>query len=117
MTIIAGSRLSDNQHIWIGLTGIYGVGKTRAYQICEKCKIKPETKVKDLTEKQVEEIRHQLTATGWELGTTLRRTISKFISIKKMIRSYQGRRHAVRLPVRGQNTQKNAKTARRRRDS
>jgi|AntRauTorckE5430_2_1112549.scaffolds.fasta_scaffold00727_11 small subunit ribosomal protein S13 len=116
MTIIAGSRLLDNQHIWVGLTRIYGVGETRSRIICEKCKINPETKVKDLSETQVEAIRHHLTATGWDLGTTLKRLVGKYISIKKMIRSYQGRRHVGKLPVRGQNTQKNAKTARRRRD-
>lgn len=117
MTIIAGSRLSDNQHIWVGLTRIFGIGKTRALIICNECKLNPETKVRDLKEDQIEAIRHQLTASGWELGTTLKRMIGKFISIKKMIRSYQGRRHVGKLPVRGQNTQKNAKTARKRRDS
>ena len=116
MTIIAGSRLAENQHIWVGLTRIFGVGKTRSLKVCEVSKVKPDTKVRDLTDEEVEHIRHVLTETGWELGTTLKRSIKKFISIKKMIRSYQGRRHAVKLPVRGQNTQKNAKTARRRRD-
>lgn len=117
MTIIAGSRLSENQHIWVGLTRIYGVGKTRALKLCEKSKIKPDTKVKDLSEAQIEAIRAELNASGWEIGTTLKRMISRFISIKKMIRSYQGRRHVVKLPVRGQNTQKNARTARKRRDN
>ena len=119
MTIIAGSRLAENQHIWIGLTGIYGVGKTRALIICEKCKVNPATKVSSLKKEEIEKIRDQLTASGWELGVALKRSISKFISTKKMIRSYQGRRHSAtpKLPVRGQNTQKNAKTARRRRDS
>lgn len=116
MTIIAGSRLAENQHIWVGLTRIYGVGKTRALEVCDLAKLNPETKVRDLNDQEVEQIRHILAETGWELGSTLKRTIKKFISIKKMIRSYQGRRHAVKLPVRGQNTQKNAKTARRRRD-
>lgn len=117
MTIIAGSRLNDNQHIWVGLTGIFGVGKTRALQLCEQCKIEPSTKVKDLSADQIEAIRNQLNTSGWEIGTSLKRMISRFISIKKMIRCYQGRRHVVKLPVRGQNTQKNARTARRRRDS
>ena len=116
MTIIAGSRLAENQHIWVGLTRIYGVGKTRALELCKMSNIAPETLVKNLTEEQVEEIRHKLTDSGWETGTTLRRAISKFISIKKMIRSYQGRRHAVKLPVRGQRTKTNAKSARRRKD-
>lgn len=116
MTIIAGSRLSDNQHVWVGLTGIYGIGKTRALLVCKQAGIDATTKVKKLTDKQIEAIRQQLTDSRWEIQDTLRRTIAKFISVKKMTRSYQGRRHAVKLPVRGQNTQKNAKTARRRRD-
>ncbi|MCP8352507.1 ribosomal protein uS13 [Candidatus Synchoanobacter obligatus] len=117
MTIIAGSRLAENQHIWVGLTRIYGVGKTRAYEICELSNIAPDRMVKSLSDKDVEEIRHQLTGTGWDIGTALRRAVNKFISVKKMIRSYQGRRHAVKLPVRGQRTKTNAKSARRRRDS
>ena len=116
MTIIAGSRLAENQHIWVGLTRIYGVGKTRAHHLCKASNVSPETLVKNLTDEQVEEIRHQLTDSGWETGTTLRRSISKFISIKKMIRSYQGRRHAVKLPLRGQRTKTNGRTARRRKD-
>ena len=116
MTIIAGSRLAENQHIWVGLTRIYGIGPTRARKICDLCKIKPETLVKSLSESQIEEIRHQITATGWETGTTLKRTISKRISDLKMIRCLRGRRHAVKLPVRGQRTKTNAKTARRRKD-
>lgn len=116
MTIIAGSRLAENHHIWIGLTRIYGVGRTRALKLCEISGVKPGVKVKDLSDQEIERIRTALTESGWEIGTNLRRTIKKFISIKKMIRSYQGRRHAVKLPVRGQKTQKNAKTARKRRD-
>ena len=75
MTIIAGSRLAENQHIWVGLTRIYGVGKTRALNVCEVAKLDPELKVRDLSEQQVELIRHILAETGWELGTTLKRTI------------------------------------------
>lgn len=116
MTIIAGSRLAENQHVWVGLTRIFGVGKTRAHQLCEMSKVAPETLVKDLTDEEVEGIRQQLTGSGWETSTTLRRSISKFISIKKMIRSYQGRRHAVKLPVRGQRTKTNGRSARRRKD-
>ena len=117
MTIIAGSRLAENQHIWVGLTRIYGIGKTRAMKLCALSDIEPSTLVKNLTDQQVETIRHQLTATGWETGTNLQRTVKKFISVMKMIRSYKGRRHAVKLPVRGQRTKTNAKSARRRRDS
>ena len=117
MTIIAGSRLAENQHIWVGLTRIFGIGRTRAKKICELSKISPDTKVRDLSEQQIEEIRHQIASTGWETGTALKRTISKSISILKMIRCLRGRRHAVKLPVRGQRTKTNAKTARRRKDS
>lgn len=116
MTIIAGSRLAENQHIWVGLTRIFGIGPTRARKICELSKIAPETLIKALSEAQVEEIRHQLTATGWDTGTELKRKIAKDIANMKMIRCLKGRRHAVKLPVRGQRTKTNAKTARRRKD-
>jgi len=116
MSIIAGSRLAENQHIWIGLTRIFGIGPTRAKKLCQLSKIDPNIHVKSLTDTQIEEIRHQLTATGWVIGTALKQSRSKRISELKMIRCLRGRRHAVKLPVRGQRTKTNAKTARRRKD-
>ena len=113
--IIEGSRLGDNQHIWIGLAAnVFGVGKTRAYEVCDAANIDPQMKVKELSADQVETIRTVIKEKGWVLTTNLRQAVSQAIKTKKMIRSHQGRRHAVGLPVRGQNTQKNAKTSRRR---
>ena len=115
MTIIAGCRLAENKHIWIGLTRIYGIGKTRANLICKTAKVNPETKVKDLGD-SVEKIRTVITESGWSIGPALKRVRRKAISIKKVIRCYQGRRLTVGLPVNGQRTKTNAKTSRKRRE-
>ncbi|UTC24277.1 ribosomal protein uS13 [Candidatus Comchoanobacter bicostacola] len=116
MTIIAGSRLPDNKHIVIGLTHVHGIGRSRAKDICELAKINPETKVKDLGD-QVEKIRNVISEKNYVLGTSLKRVVNQCIKDKITIRSYQGRRLILGLPVNGQKTQKNAKTARKRRVS
>ena len=112
---IEGSRLGANQQVWISLSSnIFGIGNSRAYEVCESININPQTKVKDLTPEQVEMIRTAIKQKAWVLTTNLRQQVRQAIDEKKRMRSYQGRRHAVGLPVRGQNTQKNAKTSRRR---
>ena len=112
---IEGSRLGANQQVWISLSSnIFGIGESRAYEVCENTKINPQTKVRDLTSEEIEMIRAAIKAKAWVLTTNLRQQVRQSIDEKKRMRSYQGRRHAVGLPVRGQNTQKNAKTARRR---
>ena len=114
MTIIAGSRLPDKKHIRIALTSVYGIGISRADKICKLANINPETKVKDLAG-EIEQIREAISQSGWLLGTALKRQVNQDIKDKISIRSYQGRRLVLGLPVRGQKTQKNARTARKRR--
>lgn len=114
MTIIAGSRLPEKKHIRIALTHVYGIGQSRADLICAVAKVNPETKVSELGD-EIEAIREAITNAGWLLGTAAKRKKDQDIKEKISIKSYQGRRHVLGLPVRGQKTQKNARTARKRR--
>ena len=109
MARIAGVDLPKDKRIEIGLTYVYGIGRTSAKKILEATGINPDTRVKDLTEQDVNKIReyieHHLKVEG-----DLRRDIS--LDIKRMmeIGCYRGVRHRKGLPVRGQNTKQNART-------
>ena len=109
MARISGVDLPKNKRIEIALTYIYGIGRTSANKILAATGINPDTRVKDLTEQDVNKIReyieHNLKVEG-----DLRRDIS--LDIKRMmeIGCYRGVRHRKGLPVRGQNTKQNART-------
>ena len=109
MARIAGIDLPKDKRIEIGLTYIYGIGRKSAKDILEKAGVNPDTRVKDLTEQDVNKIReyieHNLKVEG-----DLRRDVS--LDIKRMmeIGCYRGVRHRKGLPVRGQNTKQNART-------
>ena len=109
MARIAGIDLPKDKRVEIGLTYIYGIGRKSAKDILEKAGVNPDTRVKDLTEQDVNKIReyieHNLKVEG-----DLRRDIS--LDIKRMmeIGCYRGVRHRKGLPVRGQNTKQNART-------
>jgi small subunit ribosomal protein S13 len=108
MARIAGINIPMNKHVVIGLTHIYGIGKTRARSICAGAGVKPETKVKDLTEPQVAALRGQVAKVTVE--GDLRREVS--INIKRLmdLGCYRGIRHRKGLPLRGQRTRTNART-------
>ena len=108
MARIAGINIPMNKHVWVGLTSIYGVGSTQAKKACEAAGVKPETKVKDLTEAEVNAIRSQIAKFAVE--GDLRREVAADIRRKVEIGNYQGRRHRSGLPVRGQRTRTNART-------
>jgi small subunit ribosomal protein S13 len=93
----------------IGLTYIYGIGRTRAKSLCHRAGINPDTKVADLTEDQVNRVRQILEAEGGVEGD-LRKELS--MNVKRLIEmgSYRGLRHRRGLPVRGQRTHTNART-------
>jgi small subunit ribosomal protein S13 len=97
-----------NKHVVIGLTHIYGVGKSQAIKAVAAAGIKPETKVKDLTEPEVAALRSQIAKLTVE--GDLRREVS--INIKRLmdLGCYRGIRHRKGLPVRGQRTRTNART-------
>ncbi|HUN27513.1 MAG TPA: 30S ribosomal protein S13 [Steroidobacteraceae bacterium] len=108
MARIAGINIPMNKHVWVGLTHIYGVGRARALAACENAGVRPETRVKDLTEAEVNAIRSQIAK--WAVEGDLRREVS--INIKRLmdLGTYRGLRHRRGLPVRGQRTRTNART-------
>jgi small subunit ribosomal protein S13 len=108
MARIAGINIPMNKHVWVGLTHIYGVGRTRAITACQNAGVSPETRVKDLTEAEVNAIRSQIAK--WAVEGDLRREVSMNIKRLMDLGTYRGLRHRRGLPVRGQRTRTNART-------
>jgi small subunit ribosomal protein S13 len=113
MARIAGINIPANKHAVIGLQSIFGIGRTRARKICIEASVKPETKVKDLTDAEVEALRVQVAR--FTVEGDLRREVS--MSIKRLmdLGCYRGLRHRRGMPVRGQRTRTNARTRKGRR--
>lgn len=109
MARIAGVDLPQKKQIWVGLTYIHGVGQTRSRQILDKAEVDASTSVKDLTEDEVHRIRQVIQDEGRVEGD-LRKEVSQNIKRLMEIGSYRGVRHRRGLPVRGQQTQTNART-------
>ena len=108
MARIAGVNIPIQKHTWVGLTHIYGIGRTRALQICEAAGVAPETKIRDLTESEEEALRNQVAKIAVE--GDLRREVSMNIKRLMDIGCYRGIRHRVGLPLRGQRTKNNSRT-------
>jgi small subunit ribosomal protein S13 len=108
MARIAGINIPMNKHVSIGLTHIYGIGRSRALQILEGAGIAADTKVKDLTESEVAAIRSQIAK--WPVEGDLRREVSMNIKRLMDLGTWRGLRHRKGLPVRGQRTRTNART-------
>ena len=108
MARIAGINLPAHKHIWIALTSIYGIGRTRSLQICKDAGIEISTKVNQLTEDQAEKLREQVA--NFEVEGDLRREVSMNIKRLMDLGCYRGLRHRRGLPVRGQRTKTNART-------
>ena len=108
MARIAGVNIPVQKHTWVGLTSIYGIGKTRAYEICEAAGVAPETKIRDLTEAEVEGIRAEIAK--FSVEGDLRREVAMNIKRLMDLGCYRGLRHRRGLPVRGQQTKTNART-------
>jgi len=106
---IAGVDLPREKRIEIGLTYIYGIGKTTAQQILAKTGVNPDTRVKDLTEDEVNKLREVIDKEHKVEGD-LRREVSLNIKRLMEIACYRGLRHRRGLPVRGQRTKTNART-------
>ena len=109
MARISGVDLPKEKRVEIGLTYIYGIGRPTADKILAATGINPDTRVKDLTEKDVAKLRDYIDANVTVEGD-LRREVS--LNIKRLIEigCYRGVRHRHGLPVRGQNTKQNART-------
>jgi small subunit ribosomal protein S13 len=108
MARIAGINIPMNKHVNIGLTHIYGIGRSRADQLLEMVGIALTTKVKDLTDAEVAAIRSQITK--WQVEGDLRREVSMNIKRLMDLGTWRGLRHRKGLPVRGQRTRTNART-------
>jgi small subunit ribosomal protein S13 len=109
MARIAGTDLPREKRVEIGLTYIFGVGRSRSRQILGALEIDPDTRVRDLTDAEVLQIR-QFVDANYQVEGDLRRDIAQNIKRKIEIGSYQGLRHRRGLPVRGQRTHTNART-------
>ena len=101
--------LPDEKSIWIALTMIYGIWRSRSKKILEKINIDPMKKVKDITEEEQKLISDELK--NYVLENDLKRDVASAVKRLKEIKCYRGMRHNLWLPVRGQLTRKNARTA------
>ena len=108
MARIAGVNLPVQKHAWIGLQGIYGIGRSRSRKVCVDAGVVPTTKVKDLTEAEVEKLRHEVAK--YSVEGDLRREVAMNVKRLMDIGCYRGIRHRKGLPVRGQRTRTNART-------
>jgi len=108
MARISGVNIPDQKHVNIALTYIFGIGRSRAMEICKTAGVKPETKVRDLSEDNLDRIRAAMAR--YALEGDLRREVS--MSIKRLmdLGSWRGSRHRKGLPVRGQRTRTNGRT-------
>ncbi|MDX1609314.1 MAG: 30S ribosomal protein S13 [Halofilum sp. (in: g-proteobacteria)] len=108
MARIAGINIPVHKHAWVALTSIYGIGPTRARQICDAAGVPETTRVRDLSEGEVDALRAELgkhTVEG-----DLRREVSMNIKRLMDLGCYRGIRHRRGLPLRGQRTRTNART-------
>ena len=108
MARIAGINIPTQKHTVIALTSIYGIGLTRAKDICKASGIEPTIKVKDLGEDQLESLRQEVAK--FTVEGDLRREVSMNIKRLMDLGSYRGIRHRRGLPLRGQRTKTNART-------
>lgn len=109
MARIAGVDLPRDKRVEIGLTYIFGIGRTRSNEILKKTGINPDTRVRDLTDDEIARLRDTIEK-NYTVEGDLRREIA--LNIKRLIeiRCYRGIRHRMGLPVRGQRTKTNART-------
>lgn len=108
MARIAGVNIPNHQHAEIALQAIYGIGRARAQAICAAAKINRSSKVKDLSETDMERLREQVAR--FTVEGDLRREVSMNIKRLMDLGCYRGSRHRKGLPARGQRTRTNART-------
>ena len=109
MPRVAGVDIPNNKRVEVALTYIHGVGTTTARSVCKQLDFQPALRAKDLTEEDVQKI-VALLDKSYLVEGALRRQVAQNIQRLKDIRCYRGIRHMKGLPVRGQNTQSNART-------
>jgi small subunit ribosomal protein S13 len=109
MARIAGVDIPREKRLEVSLTYIFGIGNTRAKEICSTLDLDPNTRVRDLTDEEVAKIRNHIDG-QYKVEGDLRREVQQDIKRKMEIGCYQGIRHRRGLPVHGQRTQTNART-------
>jgi small subunit ribosomal protein S13 len=108
MARLIGVEVPDQKKIGIALRYIYGIGPTTALEVCEKAKVSPDVRAKDLTDEQLSHLTTALQ--GYKIEGDLRREVQTNIKRMMSINCYRGIRHKRGLPVRGQRTSTNART-------
>ena len=109
MARIANVTIPSEKQVWISLTSVYGIGRTTSKAILAEAGVQPTTRVKDLTEAEVQKINDLISAKCTVEGD-LKRLVTNNIKRLKDINSYKGVRHKAGLPVNGQRTRTNART-------
>ncbi|KJV76056.1 30S ribosomal protein S13 [Orientia tsutsugamushi] len=109
MARISNVNVPTNKRVMIGLTYIYGIGRSSAQKICQEVQVSVNKKVKDLSNQELVALR-SIIESKYKVEGDLRREVNLNIKKKKDIRCYEGLRHIRKLPVRGQNTHSNART-------
>ena len=109
MARIAGIDLPRDKRVVIGLTYIFGIGRTASQKIIDICGVNPDTRIRDLTEEEVNKLR-EIVEKQFVIEGDLRREVSMNVKRLMDIGSYRGLRHRRGLPVRGQKTKTNART-------
>ena len=110
MARIAGVDLPREKRIEIGLTYVYGIGRTTSNKILKEAGVNPDTRVRNVTDDEVKRISEAIEKLGVTVEGDLRREIALNIKRLQEIGCYRGIRHRKGLPVRGQNTKNNART-------
>ena len=113
MARISGVNIADNKHVVIALTSIYGIGRPTSLKLCQLINVSPGTKVSQLTDGQLENLRSEITKLTVE--GDLRRVVTMNIKRLMDLGCYRGLRHRRGLPLRGQRTKTNARTRKGRR--
>ncbi|MEE9492985.1 MAG: 30S ribosomal protein S13 [Gammaproteobacteria bacterium] len=108
MARIAGINIPTHKHAVIALTSIYGIGRNTATDICKTAGIKPDMKIRELSDAEIESVRNAVS--NYTVEGDLRRTVSMNIKRLMDLGCYRGIRHRRGLPLRGQRTKTNART-------
>jgi len=108
MARIAGVNLPVQKHVWVGIQSIFGIGRTRSRLVCAAAGVNPSTRIKALSEPEIERLRAEIGK--YTIEGDLRREVG--MSIKRLmdLGCYRGLRHRRGLPLRGQRTRTNART-------
>lgn len=112
MLYVLETKLPENKSVFIALISIYGIGKSTSFQICKKLGFSLNLKIKDITEEQTLEILKLIEYLGLPITNELKQLRSQTLRNLIEIKSYKGLRRSRGLPVRGQRTHTNAKSAR-----